>query len=234
MFILRDQKWRDTRSTLSPAFTGIKMRLMLDLVTECADEFCTFLKTEIRNDPVVYDSKDLFLRFASDTIATSAFGLTVNSLKDRDNDFYKTGLALTNFEGINALKFFGYMSIPKIMKFFKMKFITDKDSDYLRKMVHSNMTYREKNNMIRPDMINLLMEAKKGVLQHNEVKEIDDDVGFATVHESDVGKSSRKLQSKKKISSFQRLKSNNFIVFLLQNGKMMILQGSAHCFFLLD
>lgn len=196
MFVLKDQKWKDMRSTLSPSFTGSKMRSMLDLVIDCADEFCNFLKNEIQLEPVVYDSKNLFLRFASDTIATSAFGLKVNSLKDKDNDFYKTGLAITSFEGINAWKFYAYAGMPKIMKFFKIKFITDKDSAYLRRMVHSNMNYREKNKIYRPDMINLLIEAKKGKLQHDNIRGIYDDAGFATVKESVIGKSDRKIQSK--------------------------------------
>lgn len=170
MFVLRDQKWKDTRSTLSPAFTGNKMKLMLDLVTECADEFCNFLKNEIKDKAVVYDAKDLFTRFSSDTIATSAFGLKINSLKEKENDFYKTGLVITNFEGLNALKFFAFAGIPKVMNFFKIKFLPEKDVTYLRHMVHSNMNYREENNIFRPDMINLLIEAKKGVLQHEQIK----------------------------------------------------------------
>lgn len=197
MFVLKDQKWKDMRSTLSPAFTVSKMRLMFDLVTECAQEFCSHLKNEIKTKPVVYDSIDLFQRVATDMIGTSAFGIKVNSLKDRNNDFFKMGQALTNFEGLNALKFVAYMSIPTIMKLLRIRFLlSDEDTAYLRQMVHSNMEYREANNIVRPDMIHLLMEAKNGILQHDNVKEMDDDAGFATVQESDVGKSSRKLQSK--------------------------------------
>lgn len=81
------------------------------------------------------------------------------------------------------------------MNFLKIKFVPEKDATYLRTMVHTNMNYREQNNIFRPDMINLLMEAKKGVLQHEQTKETDDHVGFATVQESEVGKSSRKLLS---------------------------------------
>lgn len=183
------------RSTLSPAFTGSKMRMMLDLVTECTEQFCDFLKNEIKEEPVVYDTKDLFVRFATDTIATSAFGVRVNSMKDRNNDFYRVGLNLTDFEGLKAIKFYGYIGIPKVMKFFDIKVISDKDSAYLREMVHSNMNYRERNNIVRPDMINLLMEAKKGLLRHDDEREVDGKVGFAAVQESDVGKSSHKLKS---------------------------------------
>lgn len=192
MFVMKDQKWKEMRSTLSPAFTGSKMRLMLDLITECAGEFCEYFKNEIGNEGVIYEAKDLFQRFSSDIIATCAFGMKVNSLQNRDNEFYQKGRKITNLEGLNSLKAFGYLGIPKIMNFFKVKIFTEKDSNYLRDMVHSNIKYREDNNVFRPDMINLLMEARKGTLEH--VVEQDEDVGFATVHESDVGKG-RKLQS---------------------------------------
>lgn len=35
---LHGEEWRQMRATLSPAFTGSKMRLMLDLVSDCADD----------------------------------------------------------------------------------------------------------------------------------------------------------------------------------------------------
>lgn len=46
---------------------------------------------------------------------------------------------------------------------------------------------RTKENIIRPDMIHLLMEARKGNLKHES--KTDESTGFATVEESDIGKS---------------------------------------------
>ena len=40
---LSAEKWRDMRVTLSPAFTGSKMRQMFELVSECVDEIVEFL-----------------------------------------------------------------------------------------------------------------------------------------------------------------------------------------------
>lgn len=45
LFSLRGQKWRDMRATLSPAFTGSKMRSMFGLVTECAENLVNHLET---------------------------------------------------------------------------------------------------------------------------------------------------------------------------------------------
>lgn len=75
--------------------------------------------------------------------------------------------------------------------------MSEENQNYFRDMIRENMEYREANGIHRPDMINLMMEAKNGLLKHSEVNtDHIDDIGFATVHETDIGKSSTKLESK--------------------------------------
>lgn len=42
---IKGNKWREMRATLSPAFTGSKMRNMFFLVTECAEELIKYLNS---------------------------------------------------------------------------------------------------------------------------------------------------------------------------------------------
>lgn len=62
------------------------------------------------------DFKDIFTRYTNDVIASSAFGIKVNSLKERDNEFYKMGKEASDFDGIMMAKFFLLMTIPRVMK----------------------------------------------------------------------------------------------------------------------
>lgn len=75
---MKNQRWRDMRETLSPAFTGSKMRVMFDLITEYTDRMVQIVRTDL-------EMKDFFTRIANDTIATCAFGLKVESVQDRDD-----------------------------------------------------------------------------------------------------------------------------------------------------
>lgn len=79
LFMLKGQKWRDMRATLSPAFTGSKMRKMFQLVVECSEEATAIMlkKASASDEPYVPEMKDIFTRFTNDVIATSAFGLKV-------------------------------------------------------------------------------------------------------------------------------------------------------------
>lgn len=199
LFAIRGQKWQKMRATLSPAFTRSKMRLMCNLISECAEQMCDQLRKEVgtKGLPKEYNLADLFKRFANDAIATSAFGVQLNSMADKDNEFFKTGSVIANFDGVRGLKMLGFQSVPRLMSWLKIRFFTRKQTEYFRDLVHDNMGYREKNKIIRNDMIHLLMEARKGNLTHasNEPHSTHE-IGFATVQESEVGKSSRKVTRK--------------------------------------
>jgi hypothetical protein len=62
------------------------------------------------------EMKDLFTRYTNDVIATSAFGIGCDSLNNPGNEFYEMGRDFTNFRGLRALIFFGYVLSPKLMK----------------------------------------------------------------------------------------------------------------------
>lgn len=96
LFMLTGQKWRDMRATLSPAFTGSKMRQMFQLVVDCSEQTTKILLKRARATPELQSTemKDLFTRFASDVIATSAFGIQVifeNILNKSTNYIFMSG-----------------------------------------------------------------------------------------------------------------------------------------------
>uniref|UniRef100_A0A1B0D3B2 Cytochrome P450 n=1 Tax=Phlebotomus papatasi TaxID=29031 RepID=A0A1B0D3B2_PHLPP len=185
---LQSDEWRDMRATLSPAFTGSKMRLMFELVSECANQMVNFVTKETKAKGVqTYEMKDFFSRMANDIIATCAFGIQVNSLEHQDNEFYVKGKDMMNFtKPLRIIKFMIFMVFPQLLSFLKIKLVPDSLTGYFKSAIVQAMNYREKNKIIRPDMINLLMEAKKGNLSHQENEH--DSAGFATVEESDIGK----------------------------------------------
>lgn len=169
LFFLKDQKWKDMRATLSPAFTGNKLRLMFELIKESTDEFMQQLGQRNHTNGVVYELKDTFTRYTSDIIANCAFGLKVNSIANRDNEFYLAGKKITNFDGIQGIKFLLYDCIPTLMKLCRIQLIDEVTVDYFRNVIRKTIERREKNNIFQPDMINLLMEARqKANLTANE------------------------------------------------------------------
>ncbi|XP_059612328.1 cytochrome P450 9e2-like [Phlebotomus argentipes] len=186
LFALKGQRWRDMRSTLSPAFTGSKMRTMFQLVSECCSETVNYLEKESKGGkPMLTDLKDFFTRFTNDVIATCAFGIKVDSLNNKENEFYVAGKKATDFSGIRSLAFFIMVNFPKLSKFLGLSIFSKKFSTFFKNLVWDTIRHRERENIIRPDMINLLIQARKGKLKYEE-EDVDKE-GYATVHETTVG-----------------------------------------------
>jgi len=192
LFLLSGQKWRDMRATLSPAFTSSKMRQMFELVSECADEMAQYFVSEAKNGKQInQEMKELFSKYTNDVIATCAFGIKINSFKDPDNEFLATGKRFAGFEGLKTFIILIFMSIiPSLMRLLDIQIIDKTVRTFFRSMVLNNMGKREKEKIYRPDMINILMQVRKGNVEHeSQVEEHGQADGFATVEESNVGKS---------------------------------------------
>ncbi|XP_055589826.1 probable cytochrome P450 9f2 [Uranotaenia lowii] len=192
LFALRGQKWRDMRATLSPAFTGSKIRHMYEFVAKCGQSMVQFLKAETsQGKELELEMKDVFSRFGNDVIATVAFGIEVDSLRDRDNDFYVKGKQLLSFDSIFVfVKMMAIMMMPKLMEKLGVDLADPKLTQYFKNMITDNMKQRAAHGIIRNDMIHMLMEVKKGSLKHQDEDTSTKDAGFATVEESTVGKAS--------------------------------------------
>lgn len=187
---LSGQKWKDMRATLSPAFTGSKMRQMFEFVSTIGIQTAETLRQDIENGKDgVFEFKDFASKFTCDNIASCAFGIEVNSFKNPSNDFLKIAKKVMNFTGIKTgLKMAGYFVFPKLMKYLKIRLLDKDGCDFFENVFYDTIKTREKLGIVRNDMINLMLDAKKGKLAHNNNDENTVD-GFATVEESHVGKS---------------------------------------------
>lgn len=150
------------RSTLSPAFSSAKMKTMYVLIQQMAEQFNNHLSKRVKSNNIVsLEMKDLFTRFANDVIATSAFGIECDSIKDRDNEFYLMGQR-TIFDGfVDSLKLFGYTFSPAFMEYVSIRLFSEKVCTFFRDIVLNTIKTREEKGIVRPDMIHLLMEARR-------------------------------------------------------------------------
>lgn len=107
LVFLKNAKWKEMRNTLTPAFTGSKLRQSFLLMNQVAQQACRHLKEEIgaSREGIELDVKDFAKRYTNDLIATVAFGLQVDSFKDKNNEFYKMGKGMTTFTFWQNIKF---------------------------------------------------------------------------------------------------------------------------------
>ncbi|KOC61105.1 Cytochrome P450 9e2 [Habropoda laboriosa] len=160
VFSLRGDQWREMRNTLSPSFTANKMKFLFDLVAECSHDFVGYLHANPGLCSMI-ELKDTFTRYTNDVIATSAFGISVNSMKDPKNEFYERGIDVSRFSGtLRLMKFMLLRACPRLMRMAGFTFLSPASSKFFSKVISETVQAREEQGIVRPDMIHLLLQAR--------------------------------------------------------------------------
>ncbi|XP_025263906.1 cytochrome P450 9e2-like [Camponotus floridanus] len=159
LFSIRGDKWRDARTLLSPAFTSSKMKTMFKLMSDCAANFTEFL-SKLPSDKHVIEMKDCFTRYTNDVIATCAFGISVDSMRNPTNEFYVYGKDATTFTTLRTIKIYFMRSMPIITKILGITFVSNRIRYFFKDLMRNTIDTRDKQNIVRPDMLQLMMESR--------------------------------------------------------------------------
>lgn len=160
LFAVQGRKWRQMRPVLSPMFTGSKMKMMFNLIAECAENFVDYFH-QYDSEIVEFESKDIFSRYSNDVIGTCIFGNKVDAIHDKKNEFFQKGCELTDFTNFwKNFSLFGYIVFPRFCKWLNLKVVSDEERNYYCELLNQTMNMRKKQGIIRLDMVHLLMEAR--------------------------------------------------------------------------
>lgn len=174
---LRDKEWTDMRSTLSPIFTSSKMKMMYGLLSDQAKDFVNFFDEKSRKgETVVIDAKNIFARFTANGIATSALGFEADCVRNSDSEVFKLVGTFVNdaTDTLAILKGLLFMTIPKLYKLLGFRLLSKELYNFFKRVVIDQMDERDRNNTSRPDIIQLMLQLKKGQLRQDKDNDVDD------------------------------------------------------------
>lgn len=159
LLALRGDQWRDIRTLLSPSFTSSKMRAMFQLMSECAVNFSEYLVT-VPSDKRIMEMRDIFTRYTTDVIATCAFGISVDSMREPNNDFYTIGAKASDFNTITLIKILLCQHMPRLMRLLNLKIINERTNAFCINLIADTIKTRDEKNIVRPDMLQLMMDSR--------------------------------------------------------------------------
>ncbi|XP_066260490.1 cytochrome P450 9e2-like [Euwallacea similis] len=159
---LKGDEWKKMRSTLTNSFTGSKMKLMFGLMVEAAANFTKYFG-EQKGHTIEVEMKDAFTRFTIDVIATTSFGVKVNSLFEPNNQFFKMGKEITELNFKAFLKVLLFQFSPYLYRLLKLRMFGKEVNDFFRNLINDALKSRKEEGIYRPDILQILIEARKGL-----------------------------------------------------------------------
>uniref|UniRef100_A0A1B6IGB6 Cytochrome P450 n=1 Tax=Homalodisca liturata TaxID=320908 RepID=A0A1B6IGB6_9HEMI len=169
LFALHGDVWRSTRNKVTPTFSSGKIKGMLSIIVQCANQVVRYV--DMLNDQIV-EFQPLFSRYGLAVISNGAFSLDCDVLKTRDSMFVKMAgetFAPTLERLVSTFIRFNNNGFAKHLK---MRIMPQSVCDFFMDMFTNAVKHREVTGEIRSDYLQLLIQLRQSGLkaQNNEVE----------------------------------------------------------------
>ncbi|XP_076374798.1 putative cytochrome P450 6a14 [Megalopta genalis] len=160
LFALEPERWRPLRARLSPVFTSGRLKEMFFMIIDCSKSLEEHLEAvAVKGDPV--DCRDLTSRFTTDVIGTCAFGINMNCSSDMESEFRKVGKQFLATSLMRVIRARIREIAPGFYTLFARVLPRPFGTDFFMDSVLNMIEYRKKNNIVRNDFINTLMDIRE-------------------------------------------------------------------------
>nr|XP_033326550.1 cytochrome P450 6a2-like [Megalopta genalis]XP_033326551.1 cytochrome P450 6a2-like [Megalopta genalis] len=167
LFHLEMERWRRLRSKQSPMFSPGKLRGMFELMIKCSEKLEKYLDRTVSRNEVV-EIRDVTTKFAADVIGSCAFGIDTNTLCPEDTEFYRLSKLVTGHSLERTVRFKLRVFLPRLYDLLGFVWPDKKLSPFFIKIVRETTSYRKKNNVYRPDFIQMLMELQESLKNQSD------------------------------------------------------------------
>jgi cytochrome P450 family 6 len=159
LFMLKGLKWKETRKKLSPTFTSGKMKMMFQILLDCGVQLREHVK-EFAEQGDILELREVLAKFSTDVIASCAFGIECNCLKNPDAEFRQWGKRIfePNFEAI--VRGILYLLMSSVAIGLRISSTPNDITNFFRTIVSETVNFREKNSVQRNDFLQLLIRLK--------------------------------------------------------------------------
>lgn len=171
LFFMYNPKWKIIRNRITPAFSTGKIKLMFDQINECSDTMMENIYKKMNDISNDIDVRSIISKFSIDVIASCAFGLTLNENIEDHSKFHMYGMILFQPSLRYLMRQLCLMISPKLLKILRFTNFPTIVSNFFHRVFHETILYREKNNLIRPDIMQTLIEARKDLVLNKNLSQ---------------------------------------------------------------
>lgn len=159
---MQGEEWKNMRSKLTPAFTSGKLKAMFNIMMTNCQNLVQMLEPAANEHDVV-DIKELLLRMTTDIIGSASFGIDYNTLKNPETEF---ACMVRNIFNPPFWKLWllaleeGFQNPGNILKLSHSDRVLE---EYFTELVRKTIEYRDQNNVVREDFLNILMQMRETI-----------------------------------------------------------------------
>ncbi|XP_050547770.1 probable cytochrome P450 6a13 isoform X2 [Daktulosphaira vitifoliae] len=163
LFSMKGKQWKVMRHKITPIFTSSKLQAMQEQIKECSNVLMEKLASHLNNSDTL-DIWNIMGNYSTDVIGTTIFGINLNVLNDEESYFRKFGKAVFAPSLRIAIKDMCTFISPTLRKMLCISDWPVEAMKFFQCAFYEILDYREKNNIIRNDLIGILLNARKDLI----------------------------------------------------------------------
>lgn len=159
LFGMPGAEWKKLRPKLTPTFTSGKLKAMFSTLIECGSTLQKHLEKLAESNEVL-DVEEIASSNGINVIASVAFGIEVDTITDPNNEFRKCATTVKGGTIKDFIRRYFYFRTPKIGKLLGLTYYDPSVGKFIMSVVKQNLEHREKNNVVRKDFFQLLIQLR--------------------------------------------------------------------------
>ncbi|XP_054709649.1 cytochrome P450 3A24-like [Uloborus diversus] len=164
---LRDKRWKDIRSIITPSFTTAKMKLMAPIMNDSIDSLLTNVEKKSKAGES-FDIYPMYQGLTMDVIGRTAFGIQTDVQNNPNDPFLRSVRVLLSGDSSSILSIISvsFRGLEKLWSIInRMRLMSrNKGTNPVRELIESTKNVialrREGKKTNRPDLLQLMIDAK--------------------------------------------------------------------------
>lgn len=164
LFNIGGDRWKNIRIKISPNYTTGKMKAAFNTILEC----CGRMEKTLQHQTLI-DIKEIFCCYTTDLNFLCSFGFECNSIENSATSFRNYGRKFFETDFWKQLKHTLSVGVPEFSRNIGIVTRNREVSQFWRNLFLDAIRYRENENYVRDDLLQMLMELRKSLLTSDEV-----------------------------------------------------------------
>ncbi|XP_045213915.2 cytochrome P450 3A24-like [Mercenaria mercenaria] len=160
LFFMRGRTWKRTRNIITPTFSAGKLKNLIPIINKCAETLVSNINDKAGQDVAI---RKFFIHFTMDAIASTAFGIDIDSQKQPDSPFVKNLDKVFKLRKWTRIPIAISAAVPCIGKLLYKLGITTwprESIQFYEETGKALINERRNNKMSRVDFLQMLMNAE--------------------------------------------------------------------------
>lgn len=156
---LSGERWRRLRAKLSPAFTAAKVRAMFGCIVSGGASLEWKLNEQHNGGQhQVLEVHELVAQFTTNVIASVAFGLDIDCIREPELAFRAMGRKIFEASVINGIRDAVGFLFPSLQRWLPFKSVDQAVEDFFVSIVRQNLQHRCRERVVRADFFQQLVQ----------------------------------------------------------------------------